>query len=595
MKIRDMTTFEGKLRRDIERGRTELRPYREKNREFCEAYAGAHYHADMKRQKTPMNYMEVVIKTYVQRLAPREPQVFVGSPIADLRPSSKSFELALNHLLKHEIKFGKTLRRWVLRSLFSIGILKVGLRHAGDIELDGDTYEYGQPFASIVELDDFVVDPMATDWDNIRFIGNQYRVKLETVKNNPYFNKAARENVTADERSDLNEDGDERTESIGGEDIITESSDDMAWLYDIFLPSEKRFITMAKNGTGFLRSVEWDGPESGPYHPLFYSEVPGNLMPLPFVSQIVDMNDLINRLWRKTGRQAEREKTLLGYAGSAIEDAKAILNANDGEAIRMDRPDNVREYRFGGANPQTIGLMMQAKQELSWQAGNLDSLAGLSPQAETVGQEQLLKASSSMIIESMSSIVMEATEKVIRDLGFYLWHDPLIEFPLTKRVEGTDIEIPVTFSQEEREGDFYEYNIEINPYSMQSQSPSQKVNTLMQMLQGVILPMMPFLQEQGMSLNMPALLAKLSEYTNLDELEELLVTEDGPVRFPRPDTSRVGQPPQKAPFTQRTEIRRNIPGASRGGQDQVMQQLFAKMGGPGSNPNQAASAARPVG
>lgn len=48
-----------------------------------------------------------------------------------------------------------------------------------------------------------------------------------------------------------------------------------------------------------LRVVDWEGPESGPYHLLWYNEMPSNSFPLAPVTQWIDLNDGYNRVMRK--------------------------------------------------------------------------------------------------------------------------------------------------------------------------------------------------------------------------------------------------------------------------------------------------------
>jgi hypothetical protein len=84
--------------------------------------------------------------------------------------------------------------------------------------------------------------------------------------------------------------------------------------------------------------------------------------------------------------------------------------------------------------------------------------------------------------------------------------------------------------------------------------------------------MMPLLQQQGIGLNIEALLKTISKYARLPELEEILIFAD-----PQIQSDQSVQSMGQSPTTTRNYVRRNVPGATRQGHDQVMQRLL--MGG----------------
>ena len=176
---------------------------------------------------------------------------------------------------------------------------------------------------------------------------------------------------------------------------------DQTDLWDFFLPYEKVIIT---NDFQFslprpLRERDWKGPEHGPYHFLDYLKVPNNAIPIPPVSSLEDLSRLINKLYWKLGQQAERQKTVTYVTGgSAEEDAKRLLNARDGMAIRIDNPQGISEVKMGGPT-QEVGVMTDdAIKKYNYMAGNPDLLSGTAKPANTLGQDQLAVEGSSGII-----------------------------------------------------------------------------------------------------------------------------------------------------------------------------------------------------
>src|SRR5208337_3159153 len=118
---------------------------------------------------------------------------------------------------------------------------------------------------------------------------------------------------------------------------------DRLWLRDVWLPKEQLLLTVGCNTNTLLKVVEWEGPECGPYYKLGYSDVPGNLLPLPPVALWRDLHELSNKLFRKLGNQAEGQKTVLGFTGGDEESVSNFQKASDGDGIR-----------YTGAPPQRL-------------------------------------------------------------------------------------------------------------------------------------------------------------------------------------------------------------------------------------------------
>jgi hypothetical protein len=175
-----------------------------------------------------------------------------------------------------------------------------------------------------------------------------------------------------------------------------------------------------------------------------------------------------------------------------------------------------------------------------------------------------------------------------RDLGWYMHVDPNISIDVVHRIAGTDIEMPDRYSPETREGDFWQYNFSLSPYSMQDLTPNQRLMVVRQAIQDFA-PLLPLMQEQGWGFEFGKLAAMYSEFSEVPEILDVVVNQGEP---PEPASGPVGQEPRQAPHTVREQVRRNVPGASQRGHDQVMEQLLS-----GGNPQESQKAAlfRPTG
>jgi len=317
---------------------------------------------------------------------------------------------------------------------------------------------------------------------------------------------------------------------------------------------------------------------------LTFEDVPDNIMPLPPALLWLDQHELANSLFNKVGRQALRQKKVGTYAGGDVDDASAINASQDGDMFKCNDPSAVKELVFGGADQTAFAMTVQLKDQFSWFAGNLDSLGGLGPQSETVGQDKLIAENSSKRIAEMRDRVMDFASWIVNGIAYYLWTDPLIQIPLVYKIPGSGMEVPMEFNADTKTGEFLDYNIKITPYSLQYETPSQKLMTLMQVWERVILPMAPLLETQGIMPNMDGFLRTIAKYTNMTELEDILIFTNPPTT---PEEGPVSGSPGKgtggshertlAPVTKRITERINRPGATRGGKDAALVQTL--MGG----------------
>lgn len=571
-----------RLRESVTASFSKLKPYRDNRNAAVKEYTGKHFGErgeDDDVDRVPVNLIELAASIYLRQLAARAPRALISTRFAEIQSAAKDLELATNHLVD-EIDLEASFKSVVLNALFGIGVMKIGMEPAHTVEVDGFLHDVGQPFADSIDLDDFVFDMSAKKFELVQYVGNKYCLPLDYVLECDLYDEAARAKLKA--QSDNTYEGKIDTPiSEAGHKAPKEDEqyEKLVELWDIYLPRENKLITYCGNeSVPPLRSVDWEGPECGPYLILAFSEVPNNIFPLPPVAAWIDLHDLANRLFRKLGRQAERQKTVTFVQKGSANDGKNLGNASDGDMIGVDNPQGVAESKFGGVDATNLAFVLQLKDIFSSHAGNLEILGGLSPQSETLGQDQLLAGNASKRIADMQDRTSTFARKVIRSLAWYLWTDDFIELPLVKRVE--DVDIPINYTAEDREGDFLDYNIQIQPYSLQDMTPSARLQSIMQTL-NAIGPYMPLFQQSGRTLDPNKLLEIIAQYTNTPELEEIMVS-----MMPLPGDMPVGEPPGKMQNTKRTYERINRPGATTQGKDATMAQLL--MGG---NPQDAEKAA----
>lgn len=553
-----------------------------KNRiDAIKQFVGTHYGDDGSSRNVPTNFLELAITIYIRQLAARSPRVMISTSNRALKPMAKNMSIALNQL-PDEIGLGETIQGSVLEAMFTFGVVKVGIASSGVTVLG---QQYGEPYADLVSIDDYFCDMSAKSRKTMQYEGNDYWLPIEDAQE---LFGAEMDGVQHDDHSITGPNGEDRAEGVtvpGGADLYKKK----VWLRDVYLRQTNQLVTYAVTSKRLLRVVEFDGPDVGPYHVLGFSDVPGNLLPLPPVALWIDLHNLGNTLFRKLGRQADAKKTVASFQGGNDEDIESLKRASDGDGIRYSgqKPEAIT---VGGIDQASLAFYLQVRDLFSYFSGNIDALGGLSPSTETVGQDKLLTEAAGARLQTMKDRTIDFARGIFKALAWYEWTDPIRERLIEKDVPGAGVSVKRVWSKETRDGDFLDYNINIDVYSMQDDSPSLKLQKIGMMLERFIFPAIPLLQAQGGTIDFKRLLDLLSSFGNLPELADIIRFEDFD---PAVKPIQGNQNPVMMPAnTTRTYERINRPGATRQGKDHVMSQLL--MGGK-VQPDAMASLSRRVG
>jgi len=514
-----------------------LRPWRDQIAKMIRQYAGpeiSDLYNDMAlsgRVTNPktINPMSVLIETYMQNLVSGRPRARVSTPDVSLRFQQRTFQLALNRIIEC-IHLEKALERGVLDALFGLGIVKVGIA-LNDPDLYGSQWRYSAlPYAEAVHLADYVWDTDAADPSRIRWEGNVYDQPLGDIeldeRNDP--DVVRKLDMTKGVLTDYGQLGDPLTQAYRN---VPGTDSDMVELVDIYLPRERMIATFPLHGTEPLRVQNFIGPPDGPYHKLLFHPVPGRARGLSPAEIAAPLADLMSLLFADMGAQASREKRLLLVTGPGEIDAQRINQASDGEAVPVADPSSCQERSFGGVDPKTVQFTEVCRSYFSWENGNLDTAGGLAAGAQTLGQEQMLKQTSSARMTRMQGKVEEWTRGIMKALAWYCWNDPECRIKTIDRVQNTDVEIPLTFpvmdmmdgtTQDIRRGTRFEsFEFDIQPFSLVPQPPSVK----MQQIRGIIaelMPIAPLLQQQGTMIDFTAYVKQIADLGDLQELLEVV-------------------------------------------------------------------------
>ena len=571
-----------RLAKAIKTSRRSLRPFRRKRAKMVADYVGSHYGGGGPDRENVMNLMYQTADTYVQALSANRPRILISTKHNDLSWFAHHFQVGINNLIA-EIKLEEILRRAVLEAFFCIGIVKVYNADAGLVHLEGEDewVDPGKPYADLVSLDDWFYDIRATSWRKSKFCGNRYRMPYEKFMRAASLDKKIKKEIQPPSRHtyDVNLEGDNPVKDMLEDESDKDDFEEMVTLRDIWIPEEKQIITMAEDHSKKpLRVLDWDGPESGPYHILSFSDVPDHVMPLSPAMTLKPLSDMINGLLRKQRRQAQRQKDIPFYQSGSHDDAKRLQRSEDGQWTRVDNPDSVNVLKMGGVDQGNLAFRMSMQEVYDRMAGNLQAMAGLGPQSDTLGQDRLIHSQVSKRQANMQYKVVQFTEEICRDLGWLLWTDEILEIPGVTEVAG--IELDSTWIPEVREGDWFDYNFRVEPYSMQYKSPSERAAALTQFISQIAMPMFPMMQEYGGNIDIQELIEIYSDLMDMPRLKQIIMFEEPKKDRPGPNPAKPPGPPKQQGPDQRTTT--SVPtGGTPENKSHVMQQLLQ-----GGQPNQ---------
>lgn len=582
-----------------------LQPARENILDIVKQLAGHRYSGVNPHKKTYLNLASLYLSIVGRNLFSKKPRVMLSTFDKAQKPVVGAMETWVNEELDR-MQFERVMKRMVMDALVCMGITKISMATPSDSAVQGWNIASGAAFADRVDFDDFVFDPMARDFSECGFIGHRYTVPLDTIKDSNLYNREPREKLLAMEGDRLyNAQGDERIGTIGRPYQSTNGDyayEDMVELWEIYCPRHRTVHTFSDDmlrGPGLsgssrdglqrykkecLREQNWVGPDEGPYRILSFGLIPGNLIPKGPLQDLIDLHDEVNINFRKLVRQAKRQKTNTTYRKGHEEDAKRIKNADDGDLLGLDDPEAAKELIQGGPFQGNHLFVRDLIEKFNWAAGNLATMGGLMPQANTLGQEELLAQQSNGQIAAMQAETYAFVGDVVESLLWFWWYNP--DKVLTTKLENAyfpDISLtsdvhpakakdpvnPVTgqpiinphtgkpIKLMKRQGKMPQ--IKIDPYSMRYQTPQQRLQFLIQMMTQVYAPLGQVCQQQGVVPDMNALFTMAGKLGDAPDLATILSITEPPAQ--ETASSSAGSA-SKPPETTRNYVRRSLGGQS---------------------------------
>ena len=547
-----------RLQKAVQTSWETLRPFRMQRRALLREFAGHRYGKRGAPKPVYLNLIKQCASAYQMALSGEDPRILATAEKQALKGFAFRYQQALNRLIKR-IDLKASIDTSIMNAYFGVGIVKVCLADGFEVEISGAKYDLGYPSAKPISLEDWVHDTAVDCFDDVRFCGHLFSAPLERVKADGRFDREVTKDLTPTSKYPRRRDGE--SSSVMDDGVDRDEIEDMILLGEFYLPFQNRIITVPVREDGQIETVrlndeKWVGPENGPYHRLAFDDLLDNTMPVPPAYELFELHLLYNDLLRKQARQARRQKDIYLFKGSNADAVERANSTPDGEGCKTEDPDGVKFVKMGGADQGTFAFASNVYELFNHAAGNLQAILGLGPMSSTAGQDRMIREDVSNKIAKMQGRVTRFTTGICKDLGLMLWnHEGWVE-PGSEDL-GNGISYDTTWTPAHRRGMFVDYNIEVQAYSQAYKSPSDKSKAIIGFIQGVMLPAMPMLQQQGLSLSFQKIARMFSEYENLPEVIDIIEAAQ-PLTDRDQGAGRGASHQQMKPaITQRTQIRQN--------------------------------------
>ena len=480
--------------------------------------------------------------TIVPYLVEGNPRLMVETLVGNLRSSAFTTQLALNFLIDKMNLAENVFIPVATNSMFGAGIVRTFTEYNRILNIDNEVIKLGTPVVRVIDDADYIGDVAARSRQDYAFEGDIYKLPTEYARD--LFGKYA-DDIMPDCK--LTSDYHPDKISSGEWDINRLSLRDYTTFMDIYLYDEGTTITIMPEGKKavILRTVEEDGPGGSPYDFLGYKFFPGTTYPIPPAWAWHDLDVTMNILARTAKEQAEAQKDIFFVPPGEEDLGRKSKNAKNLDIMIANNPDLIKKLSLGGVNPENWAWLNFAEVEFTKTGANPDVLGGRGAQAPTLGQEQMVYANASRIINNMYTRWHDFMTSIIRKLAWRVWTDPTVYIPVIDTIPGIG-EIPIVFSQADKVGDFYDFVFKLVPYSSQRTSPEILYQKLMSFMSQWVLPTYQFAAQQGAQLDVPTVTRILSDYLGFENLSQWYKTaiprETDAVGYTMQPTGQIARP-----------------------------------------------------
>lgn len=196
-------------------------------------------------------------------------------------------------------------------------------------------------------------------------------------------------------------------------------------------------------------------------------------MPIPPIASWLDMHTAVNTIAAKLVESSAAMKNIVAGDLEAEEDLKAIRDAENNSVIKVKNIDRIKPITVGGASDR----MLESFETLVRASSSLQGTAEMvGNNAKTATEAELVASSASSRLTDMQASVERCVKKITEKRAWYLWpgHNPVMQLPMVKEI-APGVNFPLVLSPEVVEGDYLDFNFDIEAGSMLKMSPQVRL------------------------------------------------------------------------------------------------------------------------
>lgn len=330
-----------------------------------------------------------------------------------------------------------------------------------------------RPNVKRIDFHDFFLDP-TNHWRSAEFMGHSYFVDYDDLLADPDLLPEAAEQLkpSADDRSTSDQVRREAFERPSWSELGRKK----VKVYNVWMRRSNtlRVITNQPGGLEIYPEREWYGPENkGPYTMYRAYEVPNQTYPLSPLIAVHDQIRDMNAHARSSSRSAAARKTVIITDGTNPDLAEDIKHSEDREVIAIPgfNASQLQQVELGGVSNQQYGYLEYLRQRLDRHSGLTETARGQGGSSDTATEAQIANEAYGNRLAYLKRSVRDRVAESLDTVGWYFFHTPGIIIPVSRRDSITGEESEGLFFggpvSGQNVGTWEDYNVKINPYSMQ--------------------------------------------------------------------------------------------------------------------------------
>lgn len=482
-----------------------------------------------------INLMNRGVSTVVAYLCEGNPKVLIESLAPNLRYYARARQLVLNYLITKNNFAEEVFIPGATASMFGAGIARTFFEYDRVIDKNNEKIKIGTPRVAIIEPCDYIGDPSARRRGDFAIEGDVYRLPTRYAKDlfakKDKFGRQVADFIYPDCKLATKFSNEEliisgvRDQLTGGYDFNKLAEEEFTTFIDIYHHKDKTIATIMPMGKKaiILKEIEWDGPGDSPYDYLGYKYLQGIPLPLPPAWDWYDLDVTMNLMGQTARVQAESQKNLIVADATAKDAAESALKNKNMNVVIATGMDSVKKYSFGGVAPENYQWMAFAESEFTKSGIPAEVMRGVGAEAKTFGQEQLIFANASRIVNNFYTRFHQWMTSILNKWSWAVGQTPnnYVEILDVVKIPGlNDYELPVYFTKKEKSAEFESFLLKVMPYSTQRTTPELMYQNLYKFLVQWIIPTLQFRVQQGSMIDFPVLDRLLADYGGIETFQQ---------------------------------------------------------------------------